>query len=244
MSYQPPYKTIESYRRRQRYGPIIIGGLALLFIIAGLVFLWLWLTDTSLGSLAMFATDVPSPTYTSTPSPPTVTPSASAPPTETLPPTEGPTPTADAPFEYTVESGDTLGGLAERFGLDLEIGHLLIQDMNNWTPGRFLQVGEVLIIPPPGTTLFTPTPIPPNLSAGTEIVYRVLPGDTLASIAAEFFSTIDGIIEANDILDPNQIGVGDLLFVPIRLVTPTFGPPPTDTPEINGSITPSATVEP
>ncbi|MBW8012532.1 MAG: LysM peptidoglycan-binding domain-containing protein [Chloroflexi bacterium] len=240
MSYQPPYKTIESYRRRQRYGPVIIGGLSLLLIAIGLLFLWLWLSDTSLGSLALFATDVPSPTYTSTPLQPSVTPSASAPPTETLPPTVGPTPTADAPFEYTVESEDTLGGLAERFGLDPEIGYLIIQDLNNWTPGRYLQVGEVIIIPPPGTILFTPTPIPPNLSAGTEIIYRVLPGDTLASIAAELLSTIDAIIEANDILDPDQIGVGDLLFVPIGLVTPA----PTNTPVINATSTSSATAVP
>ena len=244
MSYQPPYKTIESYRRRQRYGPAILGGISLLLILTGLFFLWLWLSDTSLGSLAIFATDIPSPTSTSTPLPPTITPSASPFPTETLPPTIGPTPTASEPFEYTVESGDTLGAIAERFGLDPEIGYLIIQDMNNWSPGRFLQAGEVLIIPPPGTTLFTPTPIPPNLSAGTEIIYRVLAGDTLASIAAEFLSTIDGILVANDILDPNQIGIGDLLFVPIRLVTPTFGPPATESPEFTSSPSPTATSGP
>jgi LysM repeat protein len=67
----------------------------------------------------------------------------------------------------------------------------------------------------------------------------VLPGDSLASIAAEFFSTEAAIIEANDILDPNQIFAGQLLIVPVNLITITPGPSPT--PEGTSAPTPSAT---
>jgi LysM repeat protein len=73
----------------------------------------------------------------------------------------------------------------------------------------------------------TPTPLPEGLPRAFEIDYLVLPGDTLAAIAAQFASTEDAIIEANDLDNPNQIFEGQLLKVPIRLVTPTPGPSPT-----------------
>jgi LysM repeat protein len=151
------------------------------------------------------------------------------------------TATAAAPFTYVVEEGDTLVGLADKFGLDPDVGFLIIMDYNNWEQGRFLVLGETIIIPHPDAQLFTPSPIP-ALVAGSEILYRVLPGDTVASIAEQFLSTVDAIIAANEIGDPNNIGVGDILFVPIRLITATFGPPPSATITPGGpTFTPTAT---
>jgi LysM repeat protein len=73
----------------------------------------------------------------------------------------------------------------------------------------------------------TPTLLPAGLGRGDEIQYFVLRGDTLAAIAAEFYSTEDAIIEANDLADSNSIFVGQLLIVPVNLITPTPGPSPT-----------------
>jgi LysM repeat protein len=70
-------------------------------------------------------------------------PSASAP--ETAP--EGPVPAPGSNRleldEYVVVSGDTVGGIADRFGLT--IGELL--EANNLTTDSVLQVGQVLTIP-------------------------------------------------------------------------------------------------
>ncbi|MEJ2607536.1 MAG: LysM domain-containing protein, partial [Anaerolineales bacterium] len=67
----------------------------------------------------------------------------------------------------------------------------------------------------------TNTPLPENLLPGQKIEYRVQPNDTLESIAAQFNSTAEAIAEANDIEDPNDIGVGQIILVPVNIATPT-----------------------
>jgi spore germination protein len=84
----------------------------------------------------------------------------------------------------------------------------------------------------------SPSPLPPNLVAGDLIGYRVLPGDTIKIIAEKFRTTEEAIIEANDISDPNLIYPGQILLVPVYLITPTFGPPPATE---SGSEMPTAT---
>ncbi|MGH3664750.1 MAG: LysM peptidoglycan-binding domain-containing protein [Egibacteraceae bacterium] len=44
--------------------------------------------------------------------------------------------------------------------------------------------------------------------------YEVKRGDTLSSIAAEFDTTVDALIKANDLDDPDQIFPGDELRIP------------------------------
>ena len=55
-------------------------------------------------------------------------------------PTPSPTPT---PVIYTVQSGDTLGGIAIKYG----VGISTLQDVNNVLDPRTLQLGQKLIIP-------------------------------------------------------------------------------------------------
>lgn len=73
----------------------------------------------------------------------------SAPPTGTLPPAASPTSSAillptPTPILYTVQRGDTLGGIALRFGVTVEA----IQALNNME-NTFIYVGQVLQIPAP-----------------------------------------------------------------------------------------------
>ncbi|HSJ87976.1 MAG TPA: CAP domain-containing protein, partial [Anaerolineales bacterium] len=77
----------------------------------------------------------------------------------------------------------------------------------------------------------------PNLPRGTKVEYRVLPGDTLAGIAVRFNSSTDAILEANTdvITDANALQVGDVLQIPVNLVTATATLPSTSTP-----VTPTA----
>ena len=80
--------------------------------------------------------------------------------------------------------------------------------------------------------------MPEDLQPGDQIEYMVKPGDNLAVIAEKFGTTIEAIVEENDIEDQNNIGIGTLLIITVgRTPTPTT---PTITP---GPGTPSATPE-
>jgi LysM repeat protein len=98
--------------------------------------------------------------------------------------------------------------------------------------------GLEIIVPNPGMPFPTATPIPPDLPRGTKIDYVVQSGDSLANIASIFNSTVEAIIEENDLADPNAIYVGQLLVVPANLVTPTPTLPPTSTPAVSRTPTP------
>lgn len=221
MRYKPPYTLLKTGRARQGRGQIlmyVLAGFSVLLVAAGFFVTGSWVSAGGPG--ALFPSDTPTPTMTYTPSStPTITP------TPTLTPIPA-TPTASAPFPYTVISGDTITSIADKFGVDFII-IMLLNGLNN---DSVLAVGQELVIPDPNMQIPTPTALPENMPRGFEIDYFVLPGDTIASIAAEFSSTEDAIINANDLDDPNAIFVGQLLKVPVNLVTPTPGPSLTPVP--------------
>lgn len=68
-----------------------------------------------------------------------------------------------------------------------------------------------------------PTPTPAGL-------YIVRPGDTLGKIADEFETTVDEIIAANGIADPNRIEVGQPLIIPSLANPAASDESPTPTP--------------
>jgi LysM repeat protein len=76
-------------------------------------------------------------------------------PTETATPAPGtPTPATANEVVYTVKAGDTLSGIAQKFGVPMS----RIQERNNITNIQSLQVGQQLIIPVAPTPTFTPGP--------------------------------------------------------------------------------------
>ena len=80
----------------------------------------------------------PTPTPTVTPKP-TPTPSASA----TPKPTASPTPSPSAAKTYTVKSGDTLTGIASKFGTTSKI----LMDLNSITNANLIKIGQILKLP-------------------------------------------------------------------------------------------------
>lgn len=226
-----PSKTsnvLNSYRkRRQQRGPFLIYGAVALVIIGGIM-LVVWLTRPGQPLGELFATDTPTVTVTFTPtitSTPTETPTITPTGTTTI------TSTPSEPFPYTVQEGDLLQTIAEKFNLGQD-GVLLIYDINPaiQDSGGVIYVGQTIQIPVPGTTRSTSTSIPSNLARGTKIEYSVLPGDTLAGIAAKFNSKEEDIITTNDIPDANALQVGQVLQIPVNLVTATATLPSTSTP--------------
>lgn len=59
-----------------------------------------------------------------------------------------------------------------------------------------------------------------------EIIYTVRPGDTLDEIARLYGSTVQAIVRANNITNPNLIYPGTRLIIPTEVMEPPGGPPP------------------
>jgi len=204
---------IDKYRkRRERIVPFVLGGLAVVLLVVGTFLVILWLTGDNPPALPGFlGTDTPTPTSTSTPLPPTATPTITLTPEPTL------TPTPTGPVTYIVELGDSLSSIAAAYEVDV----YLLMAFNDIDDPNSIYVGQEITIPGEDAELPTATPLPEVLYQGQQIEYRVQPNDTLESIAAQFNSTADAIAELNEIEDPNSIGVGETLLIPVNLVTPT-----------------------
>jgi len=222
---------IDSYRkRRQSTTPFLIGGAAIVLIAVGIVVLVLWLTGSSGPSLSFMASPTPTSTETATP---TATATASPMPTSTstvtLTPTASATPTASGPFIYVVVEGDTLDSIAAQFNINV----LVLMALNSMTDS-LIRVGDELLIPNPDLALDTPTPIPTGWRGTIE--YRIAVGDTLELIAQQFFSTVESIMEENEIENANEIFVGQIIMVRVNIATPV--PTSTSRPTL---LTPSPT---
>ena len=220
---------INSYRKRRlQKGQFIVYG-AVALVIIGAIMLVVWLASPGKPLGVMFATDTPTATLTFTPtttSTPTTTATVTATPTVTL------TGTPAADFDYVIQEGESLESIAQKFNLG-DDGSQLIYFKNQAAMeanSGVIFVGQTITIPKPGSVLPTTTPLPPNLPRGTKVEYRVLPGDTLAGIAIRFNSLADDIIEANDIVDANALAVGQILQIPVNLVTATATLPASSTP--------------
>jgi uncharacterized protein YkwD len=232
LNQKPPRNTsnvLNSYRkRRQQRGPFLIYGAAALVVI-GVIMLIVWLTSPGQAFSGLFPTETLTPTLTFTPS------NTSAPtetPTITLTPTPTVSPTPSGPVDYIIQEGDSLDAIAQRFGLGND-GILLILDANPeivTQQNGVIFVGQTIRIPPPGSVLPTRTSVPSSLGRGTLIDYQVLPGDTLAGIAARFNSIEQNIIDQNQIENANALQVGQVLEIPVNLITATATLPSTSTP--------------
>ena len=228
MENKPPTSSIiDTYRkRRQRSNTLFVYGAAGILILAGVILVIVWLESPSQPFTSMFATKTPTPTLTFTP---TSTPIPTDTPTVTPTSTVTSTSTPSAPFTYTVLEGDTLNSIAAKFNLG-DSGIALILQINPSISPALIHVGDSLLIPNPDMKLFTPTPIPASLRSGTKVPYTVQGGDTLAGIASKFNSTVDAIVLANKLTNANAINVGQVLMIPVNIVTPTATRLPTSTP--------------
>ncbi|HRQ24109.1 MAG TPA: LysM peptidoglycan-binding domain-containing protein [Anaerolineales bacterium] len=100
---------------------------------------------------APFAPNAPLQPYLTATSAPTLTP-------DVLVIIETPVPTS-TPFVYTVERGDTLSGIAEKFKISLDALRAANPDLKT----SILSIGQTLFIPDPSSPLAaasTPTPVP------------------------------------------------------------------------------------
>jgi len=129
-------------------------------------------------------------------------------------------PATPAGGTYTVQAGDTLYDIAQRFGVSLDE----LMQANQITDAASLSIGQKLVIPGQeagGAPEGTPSPeaeaataTPTTTAAG---VYIVQEGDYPSSIAEKFGISTEELMNANDITDPTSLKVGQELKIP----TPT-----------------------
>jgi murein DD-endopeptidase MepM/ murein hydrolase activator NlpD len=106
---------------------------------------------------------------------------------------------------YTVRAGDSLTGIAARFGVSM----MTIWWANHLTAKDELHTGQVLVIPPTNG-----------------LVVTVNVGDTLDSLAAKYKVDADTIVTENGLTDTNLI-VGQVLIIPGAKGAPIPTPKPT-----------------
>lgn len=104
---------------------------------------------------------------------------------------------------YVVQPGNTLTGIAARFGTTVQA---LVQ-LNNISNPNLIYVGQVLKIY--GNNKVQRKN---NNFSGT---YVVQSGDTLSGIALRFGTTVQELVQLNDISNPNLIYVGEILKLPV-----------------------------
>ncbi len=133
---------------------------------------------------------------------------------EVIPPVDG--------FAYTVQPGDSLAVIAERFDTTADV----IAAANGVADPTRLEIGQVLIIPgvvPEADEVLSATAEPPS-EPGAEGTYTVQSGDVASAIAASFAITLGELAAANSTttVELRELAVGDVLIIP---------PPQTPTPE-------------
>ena len=101
---------------------------------------------------------------------------------------------APADVVVTVEAGDSLSEIAAEHGTSVSA----LMSANGIVDADRLFMGQRLVIPGPGAT---PTTLP-------TMVVVVQRGDSLSGIAAEYGVTLSALIQANNIVDPDTVHVG------------------------------------
>ena len=99
---------------------------------------------------------------------------------------------------YVVRYGDTLSGIARRFG----VSAYAIARVNKLQNPNLIYVGQRLVIPGGGS----------NLPGG--VWYTVRPGDTLSSIAWRYGVSVWTLAKVNKLSNPNLIYAGQKLYIP------------------------------
>ncbi len=160
----------------------------------------------------------------------TQTPTSSPTPTDTQLPTLAPSATEQQPFEYTVASGDTCGGIAVTFGVSVQsliILNNLPASCNNLSVGQKLKVPYPTATPAPLPTS-TPQAADATRQACDKVVVTVQENDTLSSIAANYAVPQQAIKDWNG-LATDTVFIGQSLTIPLCARAATPGPTPTPT---------------
>jgi cell wall-associated NlpC family hydrolase len=117
---------------------------------------------------------------------------------------------AATPAAYTVKAGDTLGAIAESYGVPVAT----LAAANGLSDPNLIYPGQVLSLA--GTA--SPTTAATSgsaVSSATVTSYTVQAGDTLSAIAERDATTWPLLAEVNHLANPNLLTVGEVLTLPV-----------------------------
>jgi LysM repeat protein len=168
---------------------------------------------------------IPVPANVATPVPPTptfgsggpVVPTAPAP-VDTAPLTG---PTVNGIGTYIVKPGDDLERIARRYNISVQA----LAALNGIVNPQQIVIGQVIVVPGPGNNYpggtVAPTIIPTGVGGGTggpvaprPTTHTVQAGENLFRISLRYNVTMDALMQANGIINPNLIYVGQVLRIP------------------------------
>ncbi len=134
---------------------------------------------------------------------------------------------------YVVQSGDTLSGIAAEYGTSVDA----LVSLNGIANPDLIVIGQQLTIsgeaPPPVAieqppAAAQPDPEPSSGTGDGSPSYTVQGGDTLSGIASRFGVSLESLVSANGIANPDLIQVGQVLVIPgaAPVVVEVVAPPP------------------
>lgn len=100
--------------------------------------------------------------------------------------------TSNNSTSYTVQAGDTLSGIASKFGTTYQE----LARINNISNPNLIYVGQVI-----------------KINGASNNTYTVVAGDTLSEIAQKYNTTVSELASKNGIADINKIYIGQILKI-------------------------------
>ena len=168
-----------------------------------------------------------------------------APAPEAAPAAPAPAPAAPAPVStYTVVRGDSLSGIASRFGTTSRN----LMSLNGITNANLIRVGQVIKLSadaapaapaPAAPAPAAPAPAAPAPTAtAAPTTYTVVARDTLSGIASRFGTTTRNLMSLNGITNANRLRIGQVLTI-VGAAAPAAPAPAAPTPAAPAPATPA-----